>query len=178
MSDGATSHGSGPEPAGAGRGPSERVLFNLFVTPHGYHEASWVVSPAADPADVGFEPHRVVARTAERGCIDSLFLADVPYMAPPRAWFMAQSWFDPVDVLASLVPVTRHIGLMATGSTTFSNPWDLARRFATLDHLSGGRAGWNIVTTASELVAANFNDLPFPEHEAATSGHVSTSRSC
>ncbi len=145
---------------------ADRVLFNLFVTPHGYHEASWVVSPVAEPGRIGFDEFRAVAQSAERGFIDSLFFADVPYLAPPRAWFMAQAWFDPIDVLASLVPVTTHIGLMATGSTTFSNPWDLARRFATLDHLSMGRAGWNIVTTASSLVASNFNDLAYPEHEA------------
>lgn len=141
-----------------------RVLLTLFVTPHGYHEASWVVSPA-DPADVGFAPHAEVARIAERATIDALFIADVPYLAPSRAWFMAQAFFDPIDVLASLIPVTTHIGLMSTGSTTFNAPWDLARRFATLDHFSGGRAGWNIVTTGSHLAAANFNDVGYAEHD-------------
>ena len=144
---------------------SDRVLLNLFLTPYGYHEASWVVSPVAEPGRLGFDAFRAVAQASERGLIDSLFIADVPYLAPPRAWFMTQAWFDPVDVLASLASVTDHIGLMATGSTTFNNPWDLARRFATLDHLSGGRAGWNIVTTASGLVASNFNDLAYPEHD-------------
>lgn len=142
-----------------------RACFTLFVTPHGYHEASWVVSPSTSPGQIGFREFADVARIAERGFIDALFLADVPYLAPPRAWFMAQSFFDPIDVLASLVGVTEHIGLMATGSTTFNTPWDLARRFATLDHMSGGRAGWNIVTTASALVGSNFNDLQFDEHD-------------
>jgi FMN-dependent oxidoreductase (nitrilotriacetate monooxygenase family) len=77
---------------------------------------------------------------------------------------MAQSGFDPVDLLAALVPATEHLGLLATASTTYSSPWDLARRFATLDHLSKGRAGWNIVTTGSPAAAANFADRDHPEH--------------
>lgn len=96
--------------------------------------------------------------------IDSLFFADSPGVEPFRARFMSQSGFDPIDLLAALAPVTEHIGLLATASTTYSSPWDLARRFASLDHLSKGRAGWNIVTTGNPLAAANFADRPHPEH--------------
>ena len=65
-------------------------------------------------------------------------------------------------MLAALAGCTSQVGLIGTGSTTYSQPWDLARRFATLDHLSGGRAGWNIVTTSTPLVAANFGRYPHP----------------
>jgi FMN-dependent oxidoreductase (nitrilotriacetate monooxygenase family) len=67
-------------------------------------------------------------------------------------------------VLSALAAVTSHIGLIGTGSTTYSKPWELARRFATLDHLSGGRAGWNIVTTVTPLAAANFGEPAHPDH--------------
>src|SRR6202020_987035 len=68
----------------------------------------------------------------------------------------------PALVLSPLAAVPSRIGLIGTGSTTYSKPWDLARRFATLDHMSGGRAGWNIVTTSTPLVAANFGQDPHP----------------
>jgi N-acetyl-S-(2-succino)cysteine monooxygenase len=67
-------------------------------------------------------------------------------------------------VLSALAAVTDHVGLIGTGSTTYNKPWELARRFATLDHLSGGRAGWNIVTTVTPLAAANFGEPVHPDH--------------
>ncbi|MCU1688438.1 MAG: hypothetical protein JWN20_366, partial [Jatrophihabitantaceae bacterium] len=105
-----------------------------------------------------------IARTAERGVLDSIFFADSPGVAPFRTRFMAQSGFDPIDILAALTPVTTHLGLLATASTTYGTPWDVARRFATLDHLSAGRAGWNIVTTGNPLAAGNFGLAGHPEH--------------
>lgn len=105
-----------------------------------------------------------IARTAERGMMDSVFLADNIAIAEYRATHLPQTQFDPIAVLSALAAVTSRIGLIGTGSTTYSNPWELARRFATLDHLSGGRAGWNIVTTITPLVAANFGQPAHPEH--------------
>ena len=143
---------------------SRYAHFNLFVAGHGYHQASWIVSPTGSQGMLGLDHFIDVARTAECGLLDSLFFADAPGVATFRTRFMAQSGFDPIDLLAALVPVTSHIGLLATASTTYSSPWDLARRFATLDHLSGGRAGWNIVTTGSAAAAPNFADRPHPPH--------------
>ena len=81
-------------------------------------------------------------------------------------------------VLSALAAVTSRIGLIGTGSTTYSKPWDLARRFATLDHLSGGRAGWNIVTTVTPLVAAELRRSPStPTMPTATRGRTSSSTS-
>jgi FMN-dependent oxidoreductase (nitrilotriacetate monooxygenase family) len=137
---------------------------NLFVAGYGYHEASWKVSPQPSPGMLGLDHFTAIARTAERGMLDSIFLADSPGVATFRTRFMAQSGFDPIDLLAAMAPTTQHIGLLATASTTYSSPWDLARRFATLDHLSGGRAGWNIVTTGNPVAAANFADRPHPPH--------------
>ena len=143
---------------------SPNVLLNLFVTGSGYHEASWKVAGPGRPRTLGLDHFAHVACTAERGMLDSLFFADSPGVELFRTKFMLQSGYDPVDLLAALIPVTSHIGLLATASTTYSSPWDLARRFATLDHLSDGRAGWNIVTTTSPVAAGNFADRPHPPH--------------
>ncbi len=96
--------------------------------------------------------------------IDSIFFADSPGVAEFRTRYMPQGAYDPIDVLATLIPVTSHIGLLATASTTYSAPWDIARRFATLDQLSNGRAGWNIVTTTNPAAAPNFANRAHPEH--------------
>ncbi|HEY1479426.1 MAG TPA: NtaA/DmoA family FMN-dependent monooxygenase [Gaiellales bacterium] len=140
------------------------VLLNLFVAGYGYHEASWKVSGQEHPGTLGLGHFAEIARTAERGMLDSLFFADSPGVAAHRTKFMAQAGYDPIDLLAALAPTTEHIGLLATASTTYSEPWDLARRFATVDHLSDGRAGWNIVTTTSPVAASNFGGRPHPDH--------------
>ncbi|HEY4333768.1 MAG TPA: NtaA/DmoA family FMN-dependent monooxygenase [Ilumatobacteraceae bacterium] len=134
---------------------------NVFVAGYGYHEAAWHDAPRRAP-DLAHFTH--LAEVAEAGVLDSLFFADSPGVAEFRPRFMAQSGYDPIDLLAALIPTTTHIGLLATASTTYSAPWDLARRFATLDHLSGGRAGWNIVTTSSPYAAPNFASVDHLAH--------------
>ncbi|MGR3875608.1 NtaA/DmoA family FMN-dependent monooxygenase [Streptomyces graminifolii] len=130
--------------------------FNAFIWPNGYHESAWRVV-GDDPRSVlGLPYYADIARTAERGLMDAVFLADNLAIAEYRVQHLPQTQFDPVSVLSALAGLTERIGLVGTGSTTYSAPWDLARRFATLDHLSGGRAGWNIVTTITPLAAAAF----------------------
>jgi N-acetyl-S-(2-succino)cysteine monooxygenase len=104
---------------------------NLFVTARGYHEASWRL-PSTPSGPLDLQHYVDIARQAERGVLDSIFFADSPGVALFRTRFMVQSGFDPIDVLAALTPVTSHIGLLATASTTYGTPWDIARRFATL----------------------------------------------
>jgi FMN-dependent oxidoreductase (nitrilotriacetate monooxygenase family) len=138
--------------------------FNAFIWPNGYHESAWRLA-ADDAHDVlGLPYYADIARTAERGLLDSIFLADNIAIAEYRATHLPQTQFDPISVLSALAASTDHIGLIGTGSTTYSQPWELARRFATLDHLSGGRAGWNIVTTVTPLAAANFGMSGHPDH--------------
>jgi FMN-dependent oxidoreductase (nitrilotriacetate monooxygenase family) len=142
---------------------SPRFLnLNVFVRDSGYHEAAWRVG--ADAPEVVLSPSHYVdiARTAERGVLDSLFLADTPGVAEFRSEYLPGAGFDPIDLLSALSLATEHIGLIATASTTYSYPWDMARRFSTLDFLSRGRAGWNIVTTVEGAVAGNFGDVPHP----------------
>jgi N-acetyl-S-(2-succino)cysteine monooxygenase len=138
--------------------------FNAFIWPNGYHESAWRVVDDDVRGVLGLPYYADIARIAERGLMDAIFLADNIAIAEYRATYLPQTQFDPVSVLSALAAVTSHIGLIGTGSTTYSKPWELARRFATLDHLSGGRAGWNIVTTVTPLAAANFGEPAHPGH--------------
>jgi FMN-dependent oxidoreductase (nitrilotriacetate monooxygenase family) len=143
---------------------TERRYLNLnaYLRNSGYHEAAWRISPA-DPAGVLDPRHYIdLARTAERGVLDSIFLPDSPGVAPFRSEYLPGAGFDPLLLLSSVATSTEQIGLIATVSTTYSYPWDTARRLATLDFLSHGRAGWNIVTTVEPAAAGNFGDRPHP----------------
>jgi alkanesulfonate monooxygenase len=108
------------------------------------------------------------AQTLERGRFDAFFMADhlavlnMPLEALKRSHTVTS--FEPFTLLSALAAVTEHIGLMATGSTTFDEPYHIARRFASLDHISGGRAGWNIVTTSNPDAALNFGLEEHMEH--------------
>jgi FMN-dependent oxidoreductase (nitrilotriacetate monooxygenase family) len=138
--------------------------FNAFIWPNGYHESAWRVVDDDVRGVLGLPYYADIARTAERGLLDTIFLADNIAIAEYRVTHLPQTQFDPISVLSALAAVTSHIGLIGTGSTTYNKPWELARRFATLDHLSGGRAGWNIVTTITPLAAANFGERAHPDH--------------
>ncbi|MET8809762.1 NtaA/DmoA family FMN-dependent monooxygenase [Streptomyces sp. NPDC004546] len=140
------------------------LSLNLYVRNSGYHEASWRIS-SADPA-AALDPRYYVdlARVAERGVLDSVFLPDSPGMVRFRSAHLPSTGLDPVQLLSAVAQSTTHIGLVATVSTTYTQPWETARRLATLDFLSQGRAGWNIVTTAEPEVARNFGNLPHPPH--------------
>jgi N-acetyl-S-(2-succino)cysteine monooxygenase len=138
--------------------------FNAFIWPNGYHESAWRVVDDDVRGVLGLPYYAGIGRIAERGLMDSIFLADNIAIAEYRATHLPQTQFDPISVLSALAAVTSRIGLIGTGSTTYSKPWELARRFATLDHLSGGRAGWNIVTTVTPLAAAAFGEPAHPDH--------------
>ncbi len=138
--------------------------FNAFIWPNGYHESAWRVVDDDVRGVLGLPYYAEIGSIAERGLMDSIFLADDIAIPEYRVTHLPQTLFDPIAVLSALAALTDHIGLIGTGSTTYSKPWDLARRFATLDHLSGGRAGWNIVTTNTPLVAANFGEDAHPAH--------------
>jgi FMN-dependent oxidoreductase (nitrilotriacetate monooxygenase family) len=138
--------------------------FTVFLTGVGYHESAWKL---ADPADLAgparFGVLERAALAAERGRLDAVFFADSPGLAIFRARYFPQVGFDPLELLAALSRTTTRIGLIATASTTYSAPYDLARRLATIDHLSGGRAGWNIVTTRYAGAAGNFGLAAHPD---------------
>jgi FMN-dependent oxidoreductase (nitrilotriacetate monooxygenase family) len=139
------------------------MLFNLFIIDTGHHEASWRL-PGSHPLahiDVGY--HERLARIAEAARFDSVFLADSPVLwnDPGRR---PSGRLEPITLLTALARATQRIGLIATASTSYNDPYNLARRFASLDHISGGRAGWNIVTTAGDDAARNFGLDAQPAH--------------
>ena len=146
---------------------AERQLhFNAFLMGCGHHEAAWRL-PASDPfANLDLGHWTNLARIAERGAFDSVFLADGPVLWG-HAKYRPGGSLEPTVLLTALAGVTSHIGLIATASTTYNAPYNLARRFASLDHISGGRAGWNIVTTAGKAAAQNFglDDLAAGQHQ-------------
>lgn len=136
---------------------------NAFLMNTGHHEASWRL-PESDPwASTKISHYVELAKIAERGAFDSVFFADSPALFGDVGRRPSGS-LDPTLVLTAIATHTERIGLIATVSTTYNHPFELARRFASLDHISGGRAGWNVVTTASVEAARNFGLDDLPNH--------------
>ncbi|WP_367128708.1 LLM class flavin-dependent oxidoreductase [Saccharothrix sp. HUAS TT1] len=142
---------------------ARELHLNAFLMGVGHHEAAWR-HPRTDPRAADDVAHfRDLARIAERGTFDSVFLADgVQIWGDVR--HSAANRFEPITLLTALAQATEHVGLIATASTGFSEPYNLARLFSSLDHISGGRAGWNVVTTAGDRSAQNFNREVNAEH--------------
>lgn len=140
-----------------------RLHLNAFLMTPGHHDAAWR-HPDSQPhraTDVTY--FQELARTAERGKLDSIFFAD-GLAVWHRIGSNVSGGLEPLTLLSAIAVATEHIGLIATASTTFNEPFHLARKFASLDHISGGRAGWNIVTSGSEAEANNFNLDEHLEH--------------
>jgi FMN-dependent oxidoreductase (nitrilotriacetate monooxygenase family) len=145
------------------RGASRQLRLNAFLMSTGHHEASWRLAES-DPTSNTDVAHFVrLAQTAERGLMDSVFFADSPALFGEVGRRPAGS-LEPTVLLTAMGAATTHIGLIATASTSYNDPFNLARRFASLDHVSGGRAGWNIVTTATLEAARNFGLDELPAH--------------
>jgi len=148
---------------------AKHLHLGAFMRPVSIHTAWWRY-PGAYP-DANFNLRHLVRfiRTLERGRFDAFFMADhlavlnMPIEALRRS--ATVSSFEPLTLLSALAMVTGHIGLIATASTTFDEPYHIARRFASLDHISSGRAGWNIVTTANPDAALNFGLTEHVEHD-------------
>jgi FMN-dependent oxidoreductase (nitrilotriacetate monooxygenase family) len=142
---------------------SRQLSLNAFLHDTGHHEASWrhPDSGAERIGDVSW--YQDIARKVEAAKLDAVFLADGP------AWWggahRPANRFEPITLLTAIAAVTDRIGLISTASTTFYEPYNLARLFASLDQISHGRAGWNIVTTFSEAAAYNFGLDGVPDNE-------------
>lgn len=144
---------------------ARKLHLNVNLLHSGVYASAWR-QPESDPGagfDVG---HYVnVAKIAERGKFDAIFLADTPAITD-RIDFRPFQSLEPTIVLATVAAATTHIGLIATASTTYNEPFNIARRFATLDLASGGRVGWNAVTTADASAGRNFGLPAVLEHKA------------
>jgi alkanesulfonate monooxygenase len=139
-----------------------------FMRPASIHTGAWRYPGAFADANFNFAHLKRFAQTLERAKFDAFFMADhmavlnMPTDALKRSHTVTS--FEPFTLLSALSQVTDRIGLVATGSTTFDAPYHIARRFSSLDHLSGGRAGWNIVTTSNPDAALNFGMEEHMEH--------------
>lgn len=143
-------------------GPRQLHL-NAFLMSTGHHEASWRLPESNSSAGTDVKHFQRLAQTAERGKLDSIFFADSPVLHGNVAQRPYGS-LEPTVLLAAIAAVTERIGLIATASTTYNEPYNLARRFASVDHISNGRTGWNVVTTAGEAAARNFSLAGQPAH--------------
>ena len=147
---------------------TRQLRLAAFMRPASIHTGAWRYPGAFPDANFNFAHLKRFAQTLERARFDAFFMADhmavlnMPIDALKRSHTVTS--FEPFTLLSALSQVTEHIGLVATGSTTFDAPYHIARRFASLDHLSGGRAGWNIVTTSNPDAALNFGMEEHMEH--------------
>lgn len=140
-----------------------RLRLNAVIFGLGNHEAAWRM-PESDPrASTSLSHWLGLARLAEEAGFDGLILGDVLALLDGADRHLSDT-LDPLVVLSALGAVTSRIGLIATASTSFEAPFHLARRFASLDHLTGGRAGWNIVTSSNLREARNFGLDALPAH--------------
>ena len=139
---------------------ARQLRLGAFMRPVSIHTAWWRYPGSEPDANFNFAHLKRFAQTLERGKFDAFFMADhlavlnMPIDALKRSATVTS--FDPLTLLPALAVVTERLGLIATASTTFEQPYIIARKFASLDHLSGGRAGWNLVTTANPDAALNF----------------------
>lgn len=149
----------------------KHLALGAFLYPTGHHAAAWRHPKAQADAGINFDHYTLIARAAEAAKFDMLFLADSAgargedwgALARFSTHYVAQ--FEPLTLLGALAAVTERIGLVATASTTFNEPYTLARKFASIDHISGGRAAWNLVTSANEAEAQNFGREHLLDHD-------------
>ncbi|MDR3538976.1 MAG: LLM class flavin-dependent oxidoreductase [Acetobacteraceae bacterium] len=150
--------------------PEQRQLrLGAFMRPVSIHTAWWRYPGAQPDANFSFPAIKRFIQTLERGKFDAFFMADhLALLNMPMPALMRSATttsFEPLTLLPALAAVTEHIGLIATASTTFDAPYHIARRFASLDHISNGRAGWNIVTTSNPDAALNFGLTEHMDHD-------------
>lgn len=150
--------------------PGKRQLhLGAFMRPVSIHTGAWRYPGAYPDANFNFKHLVKFAQRLEAAKFDAFFMADhlavlnMPVDALKRSHTVTS--FEPFTLLSALASLTKNIGLVATASTTFDEPYHIARRFASLDHISEGRAGWNIVTTANPDAALNFGYESMMDHD-------------
>jgi FMN-dependent oxidoreductase (nitrilotriacetate monooxygenase family) len=140
---------------------SDQMKLGGFFHPTGNHVASWLHPSAQIDAGTNFQHYVQITQTAERAKFDLVFVADAVAtrqgdLNALKRWPQYMAFFDPLTLMAGLAAVTTHIGLVATATTSYNEPYNLARRLASIDHMSGGRCGWNVVTSSNVAEAWNF----------------------
>lgn len=148
--------------------PPRQIKLGAFLMQTGHHIAAWRHPGAQADAAVNFRHYVDLARRAEAAKFDAIFLADAVGVRntdlPSLSRTARSDHFEPLTLLSALAAVTEKIGLIATVSTTYNEPYHVARKFASLDQISGGRSGWNLVTSSGQGEAQNFNLDEHVEH--------------
>ncbi|MCC2098761.1 MAG: LLM class flavin-dependent oxidoreductase [Hyphomicrobiales bacterium] len=138
-----------------------QIKLGMFLRPAAHHIAGWRHPDAWADGGLNFQRYVEMAQIAERGLFDMMFSADAVtadrYDPDSLSRTSYVAWIDPMSLLTALAPMTKNIGLVCTATTTYDEPFHIARRFASLDLISGGRAGWNLVTSANANEAQNFS---------------------
>jgi FMN-dependent oxidoreductase (nitrilotriacetate monooxygenase family) len=146
--------------------PPRRLSLGAFLMETGHHVAAWRAPDVPPHAALDFGLYKRLAQAAERACFDALFVADsVASDSGPGTQGMARAVrFEPITLLSALAAATERIGLIATATTTYNEPYHVARKFASLDQISQGRAGWNLVTSDNAAEAGNFGRDQHVDH--------------
>jgi FMN-dependent oxidoreductase (nitrilotriacetate monooxygenase family) len=140
-----------------------RVHLNLFIYGRGHHEAAWRHPRSSQRSLIDIDHYVTCAQKAEAARFDSIFLADVLNL-PPDVDNSARLWLEPITALSAIAYATSRIGLIGTASTSHTEPFNLARQLCSLDHISRGRAAWNIVTSFSIAGSLNFGGTGRQSH--------------
>ncbi|MBF4208149.1 LLM class flavin-dependent oxidoreductase [Pseudomonas donghuensis] len=143
--------------------PAQHMSIGMNILGFGAHAGAWRQAEVPANAYLDHQYYSNIARIAERGKLDAIFLADGPALLGDIAEHPAGR-LEPTVLLTAVALATRHIGVIATASSTYNDPYNLARRFSSLDHISGGRAAWNVVTNAGDAAAQNFGLAGAPRH--------------
>ena len=139
---------------------TRKIRLGAFLPGGGQHIAAWRHPDQPVDGATNFAFHVQLAQEAERGLFDAYFLADglaIAFGGGIKGGNTKVAGFEPVTLFSALAPFIKNLGFIATASTAHEEPYNLARKFASLDLISDGRAGWNVVTTATESAAHNFN---------------------
>ncbi|MDE5458674.1 NtaA/DmoA family FMN-dependent monooxygenase [Bradyrhizobium sp. CSA112] len=148
---------------------NDEMKLGLFLRPAGNHEGAWRDPSVPVNSGVDIDHYTHLTALAERAAFHFVFLADTPGVLERDHSHMARvsrnDTFEPITLLSALSSRTKNIGLVGTATTTYNQPYHLARMFASLDHLSRGRAAWNIVTSGSKFDAPNFGDAELPDYD-------------
>ncbi len=140
-----------------------QMSLGMNILGFGAHSGAWRQAEVHANAYLDVDYYRNIARISERGCLDAIFLADGPALAGDVSKHPGGR-LEPTVLLTAVALATQRIGVIATASSTYNDPFNIARRFASLDHISGGRAAWNVVTNAGDAAAQNFGLAGAPLH--------------
>lgn len=143
----------------------KKIHLGVLLFGCGHHQAAWKKPDSAIERIGDITYYQSLAQLAEKGLFDIVFFADNQAFLGERTEAFPVSWFDPLINLTAISQVTKHIGLVPTVSSTFTNPYSVARQLLSLDHVTQGRVGWNLVTSMTDLEAQNHSMDALPAHK-------------